>query len=58
MLYCLRKEGWLVGVHNDYKLNGKFMTFWLFTHPSGRYLKGEGETDEAAVYAVLEEAIK
>jgi hypothetical protein len=28
------------------------MTFWLFTHPSGRWLKGEGESDESAVFEV------
>lgn len=32
----LRAKGWSVAVHNDYRLGGKRMTFWLFTHPSGR----------------------
>ena len=41
----LRSLGWSVAVHNDYKLDGKSMTFWLFTHPDGRYIKGEGVTD-------------
>jgi len=52
MLRILRENGWMVGVHNDYRQGGKLMTFWLFTHPSGRWLKGEGESDESAVFAV------
>jgi hypothetical protein len=39
----------MVAVHNDYWLNGKFMTFWLFTHPTGVFVKGEAETDEEAL---------
>ncbi len=45
----LRAKGWMVAVHNDYRLNGKPYTFWLFTHPSGRWIKGEGETDAQAI---------
>lgn len=45
----LRDKGWMVAVHNDYRQNGVFHTFWLFTHPDGRWIKGEGPTDEAAV---------
>jgi hypothetical protein len=41
----LRALGWMVAVHNDYQLNGVFHTFWLFTHPDGRYVKGEGTSD-------------
>ena len=52
MLRILRENGWMVGVHNDYRQDGKLMTFWLFTHPSGRWLKGEGERDEDAVFDV------
>jgi hypothetical protein len=52
MLRILRENGWTVGVHNDYRQGGKLMTFWLFTHPSGRWLKGEGESDENAVFQV------
>lgn len=49
MLADLRTHGWMVAVHNDYRVAGKFQTFWLFTHPDGKYVKGEGSTDEAAV---------
>jgi len=39
----------MVAVHNDYRLNGKAHTFWLFTHPNGRWVKGEGKTDNEAL---------
>lgn len=45
----IRKAGWSVAVHNDYKLSGKAHTFWLFTHPSGVWAKGEGQSDEQAL---------
>lgn len=45
----LRKSGWRVGVHNDYKLDGEDRTFWLLTHPSGRYVKGEGRDNCCAI---------
>lgn len=45
----LRAAGWSVAVHNDYRLNGEAHTFWLLTHPSGRYAKGEGRTDAEAL---------
>lgn len=45
----LRDAGWMVAVHNDYRLNGETMTFWLLTHPDGRWIKGEGPTDLAAL---------
>lgn len=44
-----RGAGWLVAVHNDYKQRGKTHTFWLFTHPNGCYVKGEGRTDKEAL---------
>ena len=52
-LKTIRDKGWVVGIHNDYKLKGKFYTFWLFTHPNGNYVKGEAETDEKALDEVL-----
>lgn len=53
LLHRLRVTGWSVAVHNDYRLNGKAHTFWLFTHDGGRFLKGEGETDTEALTSVL-----
>lgn len=50
MLAWLRQNGWMVAVHNDYRQNGVLSTFWLFTHQeSGRFVKGEGLTDDEAV---------
>lgn len=49
ILKRLRKTGWMVAVHNDYRLNGEFMTFWLLTHPDGTWIKGEGKTDKSAL---------
>jgi hypothetical protein len=45
----LRKAGWMVAVHNDYNLNGKWHTFWLFTHQLGLWCKGEGRSDRRAL---------
>ena len=52
----LRADGWMVAVHNDYRLNGKYHTFWLFTHPNGRWIKGEGETDAQAIAEAASQA--
>lgn len=57
-LHDLRKAGWRVAVHNDYKLDGQDMTFWLMTHPSGIYLKGEGATDMEALMQIEAQARK
>jgi hypothetical protein len=59
MLDKIRKAGWSVAIHNDYRLNGEFHTFWLFTHENGTYVKGEGKTDiEAIAEAIGRAAIK
>ena len=47
----IRRRGWAVAVHNDYRLGGSSMTFWLFTRGS-ECVKGEGATDEEALDAV------
>lgn len=49
LLKEIRGARWSVAVHNDYRQNGKTYTFWLFTHVSGRWLKGEGQTDVEAI---------
>jgi hypothetical protein len=49
LLGDLRRDGWRVGVHNDYELDGELMTFWLLTHPAGVYVKGEAPTDLGAL---------
>jgi len=52
----LRKAGWSVAVHNDYRLNGWPHTFWLFTHPSGWWAKGEGLSDAEATHKAWKQA--
>lgn len=54
VLAQIRSAGWYVGVHNDYRLGSERFTFWLFTHETGRYVKGEGHTDVEALNIVLE----
>jgi len=49
ILKDLRKRGWRVAVHNDYRLDGVEMTFWLMTHGIGIFLKGEARTDLGAL---------
>lgn len=44
----LREAGWMVAVHNDYRLNDVFHTFWLMTK-GDKCVKGEGKTDEEAL---------
>jgi hypothetical protein len=44
----LRKNGWTVAVHNDYRQDGAPHTFWLLTK-DGRAVKGEGRTDGEAL---------
>lgn len=44
----LRKQGWSVAVHNDYRLDGYACTFWLLTK-GDRCVKGEGRTDAEAL---------
>lgn len=47
----IRALGWMVAVHNDYRLDGMFHTFWLFTK-NGRAVKGEGTSDAEALNQV------
>lgn len=55
LLKQMRDAGWRVAVHNDYEQGGEFFTFWLFTHPSGLWVKGEACSDtEAIAKAALE----
>ena len=47
----IRKQGWCVAVHNDYRLHGRLFTFWLFTK-GDRCVKGEGSDDAEALNKV------
>jgi hypothetical protein len=44
----MREAGWVVAVHNDYKLHGEPHTFWGFTR-GVLFVKGEGPTDSEAL---------
>ena len=48
LLKHLRRKGWTVAVHNDYRLDGVMKTFWLW-EKDGRCVKGEALTDYAAL---------
>jgi hypothetical protein len=51
----LRACGWMVAVHNDYLKGKKLFTFWLMTRADGRFLKGEGATDDIALDQIVEQ---
>jgi hypothetical protein len=53
-LALLRGSGWMVAVHNDYRLNGVNHTFWLLTK-GNRFIKGEGLTDEEALDSAFDQ---
>jgi hypothetical protein len=55
LLFEMRNAGWSVAVHNDYRAGGIPMTFWLFTHPSGVWLKGEGGSDVEVMRTIANE---
>lgn len=52
-LNFLRDSGYSVAIHNDYRQGGKRMTFYLFTHISGTWVRGEAETDSKAIDEVM-----
>lgn len=52
-LAVLRDDGWSLAVHNDYVLDGRLRTFWLFTRRGGTSLKGEGAGDAQALREAL-----
>jgi hypothetical protein len=50
----LRRQGWTVAVHNDYRQGGVEHTFWLVTK-DGREFHGEGPRDEDALNAIRQQ---
>ncbi len=53
----LRRAGWTVAVHNDFRLKGEPHTFWLLTNEATkRYVKGEGRSDQEALEECAHEA--
>ena len=51
ILHDLRRGGFMVAVHNDYRLDGVQHTFWLMTKGEIA-LKGEGKTDLEALQQI------
>ncbi len=51
----LRAAGWTVAIHNDYRQQGKHRTFYLLTHSNGFWVKGEADSDQAALVACRDE---
>lgn len=62
LLKQFRSAGWSVAVHNDHRIGGVPHTFWLLTHPSGKWVRGEGRTDHDALVqcrvAALQHALR
>jgi hypothetical protein len=56
-LQFFRDKDWSIAVHNDYMKDGHRHTFYLFTHPSGIFAKGEGLGDLIALENMMTEAI-
>jgi hypothetical protein len=54
LLETIHALGWLVAIHNDYIQNDARHAFWLFTDDKGRYVKGEGLTDDKALQTCLD----
>ena len=38
----LRKMGWTVAAHHEFEMQKQLRSFWLFTHPCGKWIKAEG----------------
>jgi hypothetical protein len=55
-LHDLRSKGWMVAVHNDYRLDGNLFTFWLMVKGETA-IKGEGRSDEEAL-SIIEQRIE
>ncbi len=51
----LRRSGWTVAVHNDYRFRDRPHTFWLMTRGTTA-LKGEGLSDLAALIQIAQQA--
>jgi hypothetical protein len=52
-LEYLRRNGWSVAIHNDYRQNGESFTFWLLVDSEGWTVKGEGNTDAEAFAEIV-----
>ena len=41
-LHTVRLMKWRVSVHYEFETHGLLQSFWLFTHPCGKWIKAEG----------------
>jgi hypothetical protein len=57
VLARIRRMGYVVAVHNDYRQDGALRTFWLFTR-NGLAVKGEGVSDEEALLEVEKKVVR
>ena len=55
-LQALRDAGWMVAVHNDYRMAGERYTFWLFVRDAVAF-RGEGKTDADALAQVRRQVL-
>ncbi len=49
----LRKMGWLIAEHHEFEVHKQLRTFWLFTHPCGRWIKAEGDVSREVLVLQL-----
>ena len=58
LLRTMRAAGWMVACHNDYEAKDQASnrTYWMFTHPSGRWVDGDSATDVDALTACCDKA--
>ena len=53
-LTMLRSWGWVIGSHNEYYVHRPegpplIRSYWMFTHPVGYFVEGDGATDIEAI---------
>jgi hypothetical protein len=56
LLELFRANGWSIAAHNDYQQDKKYYTFYLFTHSTGIWCKGEAEDDLTALAQAWQQA--
>lgn len=58
ILDTMLQYGWSVAINNDYYINDKWHTYYLFTHKTGRYIKSEGCSRHDVLASAFEECLK
>lgn len=49
VLNAMREGEWSLAAHADFEQDGKRRVFWLWTHPYGGWIRGEGATDRESL---------